>query len=287
MTSPEPHYLPPQPAAEPDATALEGVALEWASEPESTAPEAEPAEARTPPPVLRRPRRVKKKRRGLGMLRETAIIVIAALVLSWLIKTFLMQAFYIPSPSMEPTLSVGDRVLVSRMVPRWLSINRGDVVVFVDPGGWLNSAHVTDRGPVLNVLNSGLTAIGLLPQNSGEHLIKRVIGLPGDTVACCSPEGLVTVNGVAIDETPYLFPGAAASLTEFEAVVPAGHLWVMGDNRAQSADSRYHAADIGGRFVPIDNVVGTAFVTIWPLGNLTWHRNPGQVFRDVPDPLLH
>jgi len=226
-----------------------------------------------------------KKHRGFSLLRETAIIVVSALVLSWLIKTFLMQAFFIPSQSMEGTLQVGDRVMVSRLVPRFLDINRGDIVVFQDPGGWLEPHAAPDRGPIANFFIGGLTAVGLLPQDTGEHLIKRVIGLPGDHVECCTAAGgLVTVNGVPIDETLYIKTGSLPSHTEFDVVVPAGHLFVMGDNRQNSTDSRYHMNDPGGGFVPIDNVVGTAFATVWPLGQLTWHRNPGSVFEHVPNP---
>ena len=230
------------------------------------------------------PGKRKKKRKGLGLLRETAIIVVSALVLSWLIKTFLMQAFFIPSQSMEGTLAVGDRVMVSRLVPRFLDINRGDVVVFHDPGGWLEPHAVPDRGPVANVFVTGLTAVGLMPQDSGEHLIKRVIGMPGDHVVCCNAEGLITINGVAIDETLYIKPGSIPSQIEFDVVVPDGHLFVLGDNRQNSTDSRYHLNDVGGGFVPIDNVVGTAFSTVWPLDRLDWHRNPGSVFEHVPNP---
>ena len=228
--------------------------------------------------------RHKARSKGLGLLRETAIIVVSALVLSWLIKTLLVQAFYIPSQSMEDTLEKGDRVMVSRLVPRVFDINRGDIVVFKDPGDWLAPYVPPDYGPIGNVVARGLTLVGLLPQDTGEHLIKRVVGLPGDTVECCTAEGLVTVNGVAIEETEYLKRGVAPSQTTFSTVVPEGMLFVMGDNRSNSQDSRYNTGKPGGGFVPVDNVVGTAFATVWPFDRATWHRNPGSVFDGVPQP---
>lgn len=218
-----------------------------------------------------------------SFLRETAIIVVSALVLSWLIKTFLVQAFYIPSGSMEDTLKESDRILVSKMVPDVFDIHRGDIVVFKDPGGWLSAMPVEDtKGQAF--VRDVLTFIGVLPQDAGSHLVKRVIGLPGDTVACCTTDGKVTVNGETIDETLYLKPGVEPSVVEFEQVVPEGSLWVMGDNRIDSGDSRYNMGGPGGGFVPIDNVVGTAFVKMWPLDRAEWLKNPSEVFRKVPEP---
>ncbi|QAY70546.1 signal peptidase I [Xylanimonas protaetiae] len=222
---------------------------------------------------------------GMGLLRETAIIVVSALVLSWLIKTLLVQAFFIPSPSMHDTLVEGDRVMVSRLVPRVLDIHRGDIVVFKDPGGWLGTYVPPDHGPLGNAVVEGLTIVGLMPQDSGEHLIKRVIGVPGDHVTCAGgPDAKIEVNGVAITETAYLKPGSMPSETAFDVVVPDGMLFVLGDNRQNSADSRAHLGNPGGGFVPVDNVVGTAFATVWPFSRATWHRNPGDVFAQVPAP---
>ncbi|PFG42753.1 signal peptidase I [Isoptericola jiangsuensis] len=221
--------------------------------------------------------------RGMSLLRETAIIVVSALVLSWLIKTFLVQAFFIPSSSMEDTLQIGDRVMVSRLVPDVLDVHRGDVVVFKDPGGWLPPYEAPDKGPVGNAVRDAATFVGLLPQDTGEHLIKRVIGMPGDTVECCDAEGRVSVNGVPIDET-YIAPGSVPSQTEFSTVVPDDMLFVMGDNRQHSQDSRYNTGKPGGGFVPIDNVVGNAFVIVWPFPDMTLLRNPADVFAEVPEP---
>jgi signal peptidase I len=219
---------------------------------------------------------------GMSWLRETAIILLSAVALSWLIKTFLVQAFFIPSASMEDTLQIGDRVLVSKLAPGPLSVHRGDVVVFKDPGGWLPPVAESDKGPVRNAIDETLTFVGLLPQDSGEHLIKRVIGVAGDRVVCCDDDGRITVNGEAIDE-PYLKPGSAPSEREFDVTVPAGSLWVMGDNRQNSLDSRYHLGDPGGGSIPVKNVVGTSFVVIWPFDDMSLMRNPGATFEQVPE----
>jgi signal peptidase I len=219
----------------------------------------------------------------LGWLRESTIILVSAVALSLIVKTFLIQAFFIPSDSMKDTLIVHDRILVSKLTPRVFSIHRGDIVVFKDPGGWLPANLAPQPTGLAEGVQSALKWIGLMPTDSGEHLIKRVIGLPGDHVACAGAGQPVTVNGVAINET-YLKPGSQPSEVAFDVVVPADRLWVMGDNRQQSADSRYNQGREGGGSVPIANVVGVAFVTVWPLDRIEVHRNPGAVFADVPDP---
>jgi len=183
---------------------------------------------------------------------------------------------------MEDTFAVGDRVLVSKLAPGPLDVSRGDVVVFVDPGGWLeppaDTRHQLPRG-----VEGVPTFVGLLPQNAGEHLIKRIIGLGGDTVECCDADGRITVNGVGVDE-PSLKPGVSPSDTEFSVTVPENHLWLMGDNRSNSQDSRAHQGDPGGGAVPMRNVVGTAVLILWPFDSWTVLRNPGDTFAEVPEP---
>jgi len=213
--------------------------------------------------------------------RETGIILVSAVVLSLVIKTFFAQAFYIPSGSMENTLLVGDRVMVNKLAPGPFSVNRGDIVVFKDPGNWLDPVAPKPQNAVQRAFTSTLTFIGLLPQDSGEHLIKRVIGVAGDHVECCDEQGRLVVNGTAIDE-PYIAAGAVPSQIDFSVDVPEGSVWVMGDNRQDSADSRFHQGNPGGGSVPVDDVVGVAFVTVWPLDRMTVLRNPGATFADVP-----
>ncbi|RYV51775.1 signal peptidase I [Pengzhenrongella frigida] len=244
--------------------------------PESETPRDRTAshEARHAPP---------QRQRASSWLRETVIILVGALVLSLIIKTFLVQAFFIPSSSMEDTLQVGDRVLVSKLAPGPFDVRRGDIVVFKDPGGWLPATQAAERTALQDALNSGLTFIGLLPQDSGEHLIKRVIGLPGDQVVCCDADGQLTVNGVSIEE-PQLKPGSVPSEVPFDIVVPTDSFWVMGDNRQNSRDSRAHLGDPGGGSIPQANVVGVSFARVWPANRMSLLRNPTANFAGVPEP---
>jgi len=214
----------------------------------------------------------------LGLARELALVLVIALGLSLLIKTFLVQAFFIPSPSMEDTLMTGDRVLVNKLQSGPFELQRGDIVVFEDPGDWLGD----EGGESGGTLHEVLSFIGLVPSNSDNHLIKRVIGLPGDSVACCDKKGRVTVNGVGIDE-PYLYPGDEPSEKTFSVTVPDGDVWVMGDHRSVSQDSRYHL-DLDNGMVPESTIVGRAFVNVWPLDRFSLLRRPDSTFADVPQP---
>lgn len=215
--------------------------------------------------------------RGLiGWLREVGIVVGLALVISFLVKTFLVQAFYIPSESMEQTLLRGDRVIVNKLGAN--KVNRGDIVVFTDPGTWLGRGGANqDSGGVLNKV---LTFIGVLPEDEGDHLIKRVIGVGGDKIVCCDEAGRVTVNGLALNET-YLAPGSVPHTIEFETTVPEGYFWVMGDNRSYSGDSRMHMGDPGGGAISQDNVVGIAFLRVWPFDRWAVLERPFEVFSAV------
>jgi signal peptidase I len=228
-------------------------------------------------------------RAAVGAGSEIIVVLGMALLLSLLIKTFLVQAFFIPSSSMENTLLIGDRVLVSKLTPGVFELHRGDVVVFKDPGGWLTAERgqpAAQEDGVGGTVRNALSFVGLLPQDAGEHLIKRVIGLGGDHVVCCVAKGRITVNGAPIDETPYLLPGAAPSDKGFDVTVPYGYLWVMGDNRPVSADSRLHRA-LNNGMVPLHDVVGKAFVIVWPFERAGGLGTPGQVFARVPDAPAH
>ena len=219
----------------------------------------------------------------LVMLRESVIVVGMALLLSLIVKTWLMQAFYIPSESMESTLLRGDRVIVSKLTPSPIGLKRGDVVVFEDPARWLPVPVPVERTPLAGALHETLTFVGLLPSDEGNHLIKRVIGLAGDKVVCCDSNQKLTVNGVPVTE-PYLFRGDVASQQTFSITVPPGRVWVMGDHRSNSADSRPHDEGSGGAkgTVPESLIVGRALSVVWPLSHWVWLTNPSEAFAKVP-----
>jgi signal peptidase I len=203
----------------------------------------------------------KATKRKRPFWRDLAVIVIAALVLTILLKAYVVQVFSIPSGSMENTLLPGDRILVNKMVYRFRSIERGDIVVFSGSGSW----DPPTAAPGLWDRATGLFGIA----GPGTDYVKRVIGVPGDHVVCCNALGQVTVNGVALSESSYVYPGAAPSQIRFNITVPPGRLWVMGDNRADSDDSRYRVGDPGGGTIPESAVVGRAFVIIWPLSRIS------------------
>ncbi|MFM6967493.1 MAG: signal peptidase I [Microbacteriaceae bacterium] len=211
----------------------------------------------------------------LAFLKDLVIIVGSALLISFLIKTFLFRSFYIPSASMEDTLLVNDRIIVNELVPDVFPLQRGDVVVFADPGGWLSMAPKAEPDLFTQAVDTVFTVLGLGGSDSEEHLVKRLIGLPGDHVMCCSPDGLVEVNGVPVEEPYVKLPSAdsASSGMSFDITVPKDRLWVMGDNRYNSADSRYNQDQPGKGFVPIDKVVGRAIVISWPFARWTWIDN--------------
>jgi len=208
-------------------------------------------------------------RRKGSLLREFPVLVIVALLVSLLIKTFLVQFFYIPSGSMENTLQIQDRVAVNRLPIISKNISRGDVVVFRDPANWLPEIDETTSNPVIAKVKSGLVAVGILPNPAKQYLVKRAIGIAGDQVVCCTKRGLLTVNGTAIKE-PYIFAGNAPSEMNFDVTVPKGKIWVMGDHRAASADSRYHQEDVNGGMVPVSRITGRVFAVIWPFKNITY-----------------
>lgn len=228
------------------------------------------------------------RRGGMAVLwaavKEFVIVIGMALVLSFVVKTWLLQAFYIPSGSMEDTLVLNDRVIVSKLTPGPVDLERGDIVVFADPGDWLSPPPEVERGRLATMTRDALTFVGLLPDTSENHLIKRVIGLPGDHVVCCDEGQRITINGVPVKE-PYVKPGNPASDCSFDVVVPRGRVWVMGDHRNNSADSRPHDVDGDGRLGSVDErlIVGRAVALVWPLDHLTWLSNPSAAFRDVPE----
>jgi len=193
--------------------------------------------------------------------RVQVVVVLGLLVMMTTVRGLLFQAFSIPSVSMEPTLEVGDRVLVNKLSYDLGEVQRGQVIVFDGAGSFVPARG--EPGWFSRVL-------GTMGLNAGEDdYVKRVIGLPGDRVVCCDPQGRLTVNGVSLDE-PYLFPSDLPSRDRFDVLVPPARVWVMGDHRSRSADSRAHLADPGGGTVPIDKIVGRAVAIVWPLGRAGW-----------------
>ncbi|WP_392542587.1 signal peptidase I [Oryzobacter telluris] len=219
----------------------------------------------------------------LSAVREIVVVVVLALGLSFVVKTWLLQAFYIPSGSMEDTLLVGDRVVVSKLTPGPVELHRGDIVVFEDPGGWLDAPTPVERGGITGALHDGLVFVGLLPAESEDHLIKRVIGLPGDHVVCCDANRRITINDTPIIES-YLKPNDLPSSLNFDITVPADRVWVMGDHRSDSEDSRFHDPSGTGRdgTVPISRITGRAIATVWPFGRAGWLSDHPLTFSGVP-----
>lgn len=251
-------------------------------DPASTLPPEDPGSVATQP-----------EDKSLPLWQETVLLLAIALGLAVLIKAVLVQAFFIPSESMEPGLRVNDRILVQK-VSYWGGgePERGDVVVFKDPGGWLGPAD--GAGPT-SLVARAMTRVGLYP--SGGHLVKRVIGVGGDVIACCDKRGRISVNGQPLDEGAYVKDaktrcnGPMTDTCDWSTgPIPQDHIFVMGDNRGRSADSTVHLCEDertgcvpGEEFVPTDLVVGKVFVLLWPASRFDWVGRPDS-FADVPDP---
>jgi signal peptidase I len=261
----------PEPSGAPDGSHVP---------PADSQPQAEPGEGQAPPEVAQpgqdgqaqdgqaqdgqaQDGQAKKKRAKRGsFFKELPILIVIALVLALLIKTYAFQAYYIPSGSMENTLEIGDKVLVNKIVYHLRPIHRGDIVVFNGQGSWNPGPPPPTPNPIDRLYHAIIGLFGAAPGQT--DYIKRVIGIPGDHVVCCNAKGQVTVDGIALNETSYLYPGNAPSQTPFNITVPPGRLWVMGDHRAVSDDSRDHTGFPGGGTIPENMVVGRAFWIVWP-----------------------
>ena len=205
---------------------------------------------------------------------ETLVLLVLALIVSAIVKTFFVQLFFVPSGSMRPLFVDDDRIVVQKVSYWGGSVRRGDVVVFDDPGGqWLGP----EGAPRLTHVQKALSEVGLYP--TGGHLVKRVIGIGGDRVACCDRQGRVSVNGVPLEDKSYIMPGASPSDVRFHVTVPEGRLWVMGDNRSNSEDSRFHRNLPGGGTIPAKDVVGKVWAILWPLGRAHFLHEPAT-FKD-------
>ncbi len=215
-----------------------------------------------------------RRARRLSWLTEFVVLVAVAVVIALVVKTYVVQPFLIPTGSMEDTLLVNDKVLVNKLVGHISQIHRGDILVFDGAGNWDPPvAAISD--PLDRIYRNFLSLFG---DDSGQtDYIKRVIGLPGDHVACCTAQGLVTVNGVPLHESSYLYPGSQPSAIKFSVVVPPGRIWVMGDNRGDSSDSRLHDCGISGAAcvpwdrdgtIPESSVIGRAILVIWPISRI-------------------
>ena len=238
------------PGAQPDATA--------------DAEQAPAADSAEKPENAKEPENAKRRKRHFW--RDLAVIVVAALALTILLKAFVVQVFSIPSGSMENTLLPGDRILVSKIVYDFRPIARGDIVVFGGAGSWDPPAQPPSSW-FAGIWGDATNLVGIAGPDT--DYIKRVIGVPGDHVACCNAQGQVTVNGVPLSEKSYVYPGDVPSEVRFDITVPAGRLWVMGDNRGDSDDSRFRTNDSGGGTIPESAVVGRAFLIIWPLSRVS------------------
>jgi signal peptidase I len=204
---------------------------------------------------------VRIRSRSRRFLRNLLLLAVFAILFTVPTKVFVAQAFLVPSASMADTLHPGDRVLVNKLVYHLRSVHRGDIVVFSGTGSW-GPAPSPAASPLTRWYRDALASVGLAA--NGTYYIKRVIGLPGDYVTCCNAHGLITVNGIPLHERGYLYPGDLPSDQPFRVTVPSGRLWVMGDHRADSADSRDHPGDPGDGTIPESAVVGRAFLIVWP-----------------------
>ena len=216
-------------------------------------------------------------------LKEYGFLFLAILIVSVIMRTFVLQGFHIPSGSMENTLNVGDNVFVNKLANHFSDIKRGEVVVFRDPSNWLGTVKTLDQNGGSNTFNKLLTFVGIKPESSNEFLVKRVIGVGGDRVQCCDIKGGLKVNGISVNE-PYIFKGNEPSDLKFDITVKKNFIWVMGDHRKISADSRYHGNDGNFGQVPLKDVAGRAFIVYWPFNHMKF-LSVGKDLSKIPSNL--
>ncbi|WP_258933317.1 signal peptidase I [Nesterenkonia pannonica] len=220
----------------------------------------------------------RKRHPMVSLLIEAAIVIGLAVLISFIVKTFFLRAFYIPSESMEPALEVDDRIVVNLLAPGPMELDRGDVVVFEDTRQWWGP----EQSPETNLGQEALIFIGLMPDTSSHYVVKRIVGLSGDTVECCDEQGRILVNGEPVDE-PYINDGHSPSEQEFSVEVPEGHVWLLGDNRGASADSRAHVDEPNAGAVPEEDVIGRHLGTVWPFDRFVSGASQDEPFESVPE----
>lgn len=243
----------------------EGADAEGAADPVTAEGEHSPEIAVVPAPVVGRHAAPSNPwRRVLRIGLEVGAVMLIALIASVFVRAFIAQVYYVPSASMEDTLMPGDRIVAMKAMTTLSGVSRGEVVVFHDPGGWLEGAGSTGSG-MAGAVRSGLAFLGLSSAND-DAVVKRVIAVGGDHIACCDDKGHIMLNGNALHEN-YLKPGVPTDQVTFDVLVPQGGLFVMGDNRADSRDSRYHL-DVNQGAVPVADVIGRAVAVVWPPGRV-------------------
>lgn len=217
------------------------------------------------------------------LVRRAALIAALCPIPLALVNAFVAQPFLVPSGSMENTLRVGDRILVDKLAYRFgTRVERGDVIVFDGTGSFVQEDRVPRTSPVAGFLREAAALVGFARPGETDFT-KRVVGVAGDRVTCCDARRRISVNGHPVAESGFLFPGDAPSRVPFDVLVPEGSLWVMGDHRSHSRDSRDHLGEPGGGMVPVDKVIGRADRIVWPLGRWQPLDRPGG-YAEVPDP---